>query len=87
MIEPCTVLCCAVVGGCDGPQCPPPLTPADRRITAQEEAEKKARAAREKERMTLHEELEKHQENLNKIEHMSRALRYQYAELRRQHMV
>jgi len=52
----------------------------------EEEYEKQVRVAREKERAVLHEELEKHQDNLNKIEQMSRALRYQYAELRRHHM-
>jgi len=45
------------------------------------------RAERELERQRLHEELAKHQQNMGKIDRMTRTLRYQYGELRRQHMV
>jgi len=51
-----------------------------------EQYQKRMSDTRDREKLTLHEELEKHQENLNKIDQMSRALRFQYSELRRHHL-
>jgi len=48
--------------------------------------EQKVRAQREVERVTLASQLEQHADALSKVEQMARAMKYQYAELRRHHM-
>ncbi len=72
---------------CADPSCPRYVSPEER---AQKEAEIAALQQRQRldaRRKKLHEEMVKHQSNFNAIARMSRALRFQYAELQRQHMV
>jgi len=71
---------------CSDPSCPRYISPEQRERRAKEIAEFMERQRLDARRKKLHEEMVKHQSNFNAIARMSRALRFQYAELQRQHM-
>jgi hypothetical protein len=72
--------------GCDSCPCREQYeTPEEKRAKKLAALEKREREAREEEKTRLHKEMELHQHNLEKIEAMARALRYQYSQLRKHH--
>jgi len=73
-----------LASSCNEPGCAQ-LSEAERRAREHEKELAALHEEKEKKRVTLQDDMKKHQENMSKIEALMRSLSFQYSELRRSH--